>query len=185
MKRSPMAATILFGLACGLLFVPVLTLLRPLFGGTPAFRLALWLCLAGYAIFLAGRGETRFSALPFPLGMAAVLAFVAPTRGIFLFLSLVTLAWIRSGVSVSGGLFRRLASEILLTAGGAGLVMVFAPRTPLQWALGIWLFFVIQSLYFAGNSGDGPSDDGPDPFERARREAERILSGTPGTPGTH
>lgn len=178
MNRSPMRATIVFGLSCGLLFVPGLYVFRPLFGNPLAFRLLIWLGLAGYGLFLTGWGEVRRVSLLFPLGMAAAMAFIAPTPEIFLLLSLVTLAWIRSGVSFPGGPFRSVAAELFLTLGGAGLVMVFAPRTPVQWALGIWLFFVIQSLFFArGNRAE--DSVGSDSFETARREAERILSGTP------
>lgn len=178
MTRSPMRATMVFGLACGLLFVPGLTVLRPLMGGPLAFRLLIWLCLAGYALLLAGWGTARRSALLFPVGMAAVMALVAPTRSIFLLLSLATLAWIRGGIAFPGRPIRSAAVELFLTLGGAGLVRIFAPATALQWALAIWLFFVLQSLYFARGDIPGESAEA-DPFEKARREAERILSGMP------
>lgn len=178
MNRSPMRTTIVFGLVCGLAFVPGLYLFRGLFGGFLAFRLLVWLFLAGYGVFLTGWGEAKRSALLFPLGMAVALAFIAPTRGIFFLLSLATLAWIRSGISFPGRPFPKVALELLLTLAGGWLVMAFAPLTPLQWALGIWLFFVIQSLYFARGQRAEEADEG-DAFETARREAERILSGAP------
>jgi lysylphosphatidylglycerol synthetase-like protein (DUF2156 family) len=173
-----MRATMVFGLACGLLFVPGLTVLRPLMGGPLAFRLLIWLCLAGYALLLAGWGTARRSALLYPVGMAAAMALVAPTRGVFLLLSLATLAWIRGGIVFPGRPLRNAAAELFLILGGAGLVVVFAPGTAVQWALAVWLFFVLQSLYFARGETVGESEEA-DPFEKARREAERILSGTP------
>ncbi|MHC1728397.1 MAG: hypothetical protein AB9866_20740 [Syntrophobacteraceae bacterium] len=47
------------------------------------------------------------------------------------------------------------------------------------WALGVWMFFLVQSLYFVltGNAGDlEEAETVPDPFEKARRQAEEILS---------
>jgi hypothetical protein len=44
--------------------------------------------------------------------------------------------------------------------------------------MAVWMFFLVQSLYFivavdAGNQGEKVELD---PFEKARRQAERILS---------
>ena len=53
-----------------------------------------------------------------------------------------------------------------------------ASGSPLWWALGIWLFFLVQTLFFVVGESGGirPAGAGEDAFERARREAERILA---------
>jgi hypothetical protein len=64
--------------------------------------------------------------------------------------------------------------------GGAALVASFFPHSTVAWALGVWMFFLVQSLYFVltGDMGDGEEEDVVlDPFEKARRQAEEILSG--------
>jgi hypothetical protein len=47
------------------------------------------------------------------------------------------------------------------------------------WALGVWMFFLVQALYFvfieyAGNIEEETAQ--MDPFEQANRQAETILS---------
>ena len=50
--------------------------------------------------------------------------------------------------------------------------------SPQWWSLGIWLFFLVQTLFFVVGESGGirPAGAGEDAFERARREAERILA---------
>jgi hypothetical protein len=58
-------------------------------------------------------------------------------------------------------------------------VAVFTPGSAFAWVLGIWMFFLIQSLYFVifENRAIIPKDQyETDPFERASRQAEAILS---------
>jgi len=51
------------------------------------------------------------------------------------------------------------------------------PRTAVTWALGIWLFFLIQSLYFMiiDTAFENRPEEPPDAFEQARMRAEGIL----------
>jgi hypothetical protein len=74
--------------------------------------------------------------------------------------------------------------ELLLCLAGGALVTVFTPGSTLSWALGIWLFFLLQALYFAIFDGKAPTlhdqyEQEVDPFERASRLAEDILSAPP------
>jgi hypothetical protein len=73
----------------------------------------------------------------------------------------------------------RLAVELLLCFLGAVLVHVFTPGSMFGWALGVWMFFLVQALYFvfieyAGNIEEETAQ--MDPFEQANRQAETILS---------
>jgi len=65
-----------------------------------------------------------------------------------------------------------------LSLGGGALVALFTPVSEISWALGIWLFFLIQALYFLlfEKTGDKIADTEIDLFEKARMEAEKILS---------
>ncbi len=70
----------------------------------------------------------------------------------------------------------------MLTLGGGALIAVFSPRTPLSWALGVWMFFLIQSLYFVFFQFiEAPAafKIAADPFESARTEAEKIIASNP------
>jgi len=49
----------------------------------------------------------------------------------------------------------------------------------LGWALGVWLFFLIQALYFVlfEYQSEPQIKIEVDPFEKAKMAAEKILSG--------
>ena len=53
----------------------------------------------------------------------------------------------------------------------------FNPHSTLTWALGIWMFFLIQSLYFTVMTDMGEDNVTPpvDAFEQARIKADGIL----------
>ena len=98
---------------------------------------------------------------------------------LFFLLALIVMAWIRSGICYQKPGAMRLAVELLLCFLGAVLVHVFTPGSMFSWALGVWMFFLVQALYFvffepADNQQKGSSR--LDAFERASRYAERILS---------
>ena len=76
---------------------------------------------------------------------------------------------------------KTFGAEIVLCLGGGAVVSYFAPQSMATWALGIWMFFLIQSLYFA-LFRDIPKHEEElevDAFERARNQAETILSTGP------
>jgi len=68
---------------------------------------------------------------------------------------------------------------LLLCIFGVIPVAVFTPGSAFAWMLSIWMFFWVQSLYFVifENRAIGPQDQyETDPFEKASRQAEAILS---------
>jgi hypothetical protein len=89
-----------------------------------------------------------------------------------------SIAWIRSGICFNRSPMRSAMAEAVTLAGGAALVAVLHPATAVTWSLALWLFVLIQSLYFfivpvplARKHALPPED----PFERAYRNALSIL----------
>lgn len=180
----PVRTTIVFGLLAALAAVPLLTALDLFVYGPRALGLTLWLALAVYALLLARWARTGIPGILFPLLVLLLFALTGDALPLQLLLSAGILAWIRSGVCFPGRPVRTAVVELLLSVGGGALVLSFHPASPLTWALGLWMFFLLQSLYFvlSGNhpAGDAEERAGPeDPFDQARAQAERILSGGP------
>ncbi len=64
---KPVRTTIVYGILCGLLYMPLTMLLMPLFSWSVSFCLIIWLYLAVYALLLAGWGRKNPSRIIFPL----------------------------------------------------------------------------------------------------------------------
>jgi hypothetical protein len=66
---------------------------------------------------------------------------------------------------------------MVFSIGGGALVAYFAPYSPVTWGLGIWMFFLVQSLYFLvmTDSDTGGKPMNADAFDEARVRAEGIL----------
>ncbi len=73
---------------------------------------------------------------------------------------------------------KRLAAALTLFVGGSLAVVLLSPRSTAAWAIGVWIFFLIQSMFFIFFSEKPETGETPppaDPFENARRRAEEIL----------
>jgi hypothetical protein len=176
---KPVRTTIVMGLAFGLLFVPVSTTLNLFFPWLVAFRLTLWLFLAAYSLVLCRWAGASLLACGFPLAILLASSFWLKSGHDFLLLLVLVLGWVRSGVCFRKSPWKAVGAEVLVGMGGAALVGSFAPHSGVAWALGVWMFFLLQSLYFVltGDLGDTEeSEVALDPFEKARRQAEGILS---------
>jgi hypothetical protein len=76
-------------------------------------------------------------------------------------------------------LLGKLGAELAISFGGGVLVVYLAPHSQVSWAMTVWMFFLIQSLYFVifGDIGAAEKEKQRlDPFEQARGQAEKILS---------
>jgi hypothetical protein len=96
-----------------------------------------------------------------------------------LFISLVVLSWIRSGICFKEKPFlKRFGAEIGLGLATGLLVSAAMPAGAIASALGIWLFFLIQALYFVlfDYRSDPEAKIEVDPFEKAKMAAQKILS---------
>ena len=182
--QRPVPATLLFGLVCGMSFIPLNLVLSTMFYWPPAICLTLWLFSAGYAALLCRWSRQKMIPVSYPLLFLLMTAFWVQSINAFFFLALAAISWVRSGLCYGVRRGMRLVTELIIClAGGAG-VAVFTPGSALAWSLGIWLFFLLQALYFAVfDSGavqlSRPTGQAVDPFERASRRAEEILSAPP------
>ena len=180
--RRPMLTTIIYGLLCGVSFIPLVMTMNYFLNWSVAFRLTIWVLLAGYLLILTRWAKVNLISTLYPLLLLLMLVFWGDTNSAFLFLALGILSWLRSGVCFQGGLLKSVAAEIFLCLGGGALAGSFTPHSTITWALSIWLFFLVQSLYFVvfRNSVEAQEERVElDPFERARGQVERILSTGP------
>jgi len=178
--KHPVRNTILYGLFCGLAFVPLSLALNFFMVRPSAVCLTLWLFLAGYAILLSHWCKKTFISSAFPLLLLVPGIFFSGSMFIFFILALMVISWIRSGICYPSPGVMGLAVELLLCFIGAALVQMFTPASVLSWALGVWQFFLIQSLYFVFFETTARPRQEPaqiDAFERASRQADRILTG--------
>jgi len=181
-SRRPMFTTIIYGLLAGTSFIPMVMVMSNLLYWTTAFRLAIWLILAGYLVLLTRWGRASLFSLLFPLLLLLLLVFWGDTNSAFLFLSLGILSWVRSGICFQGGLLKSLVTEAALCLGAGALVVFFSPHSTITWGVAVWIFFLIQSVYFVVFADFEEKQEEQmelDPFHLARSRAERILSTGP------
>lgn len=75
---------------------------------------------------------------------------------------------------------RALVVEAVLLAGGLLFARALAGPSPLDLALAVWGFFLVQSLFgLAGGGGPRRETTEGDPFERARQRAVALIEGMP------
>ncbi len=176
--QNPVRTTIFFGLICGLAFIP-LSLYSGYFIPWPkAYWMILCLYVAAYGFFLT-RLSQKSPLRIFPsLLLLFPAVFLTSSTAIFLLIALGIFSWIRSGICFQPLQVKRLFSEISLSLGGGALVAGLTPVSAVTWALGIWLFFLVQALYFVWfeKTGDKMAEVEIDLFEKARMGAEKILS---------
>jgi len=176
----PIRSTIVWALTGGLTYLPLNSALSALAFRTPGFQLSLWVLLAGYAVLLSRWASRPLKSIGLPLLLLLVSAFLIHSATTFLFIALVILSWVRSGICFRGKpMTKRLAAESGLGLLTGLLVCSAVPDKTLLAALSIWLFFLIQALYFV--LFEYPGQRRPqievDPFEKAKMAAEKILIG--------
>jgi hypothetical protein len=152
-RRQPMKrhvrTTLVYGLISALTVMPITGLLAAPIGWPMAFKLVLWLDLFFYAALLARWSNKGMSAIVFPTTLLLGTALWPGVSTGFFFLGLAVLSWIRSGSCFCGTPIRAVAAEILTPSAVAPAWQVlFSPASTITWAIGIWLFFLIQAVYF-------------------------------------
>jgi len=182
--QRPVLTTVLFGLICGISFIPLNQVLNKFFFGSNPIFLTLWMFTAGYAILLCRWSRQKLMPISYPILFLFLTVFLVQSISAFFFLALAVISWIRSGLCYPEHCKIRLMVELLLCMAGGALIAVFTPGSALAWALGIWLYFLLQALYFALFDSNpatlgGQYEEATDPFERASRQAEDILSAIP------
>lgn len=177
-KISPVAASVIFAAATALLVAAVMSLPIRMISRPTALNTALFLGLAAYAGFLGRLSGKNHRDLFAPLLMlSAVLAAAGSVAG-FAIPAVATLSWIRSGICFPGPIPRRVFAETIFCAAGLALAWVLQPPGLYGWALSVWLFGLIQSLYFLvldpepGSLFERP---GRKRFEPAHSRTEALL----------
>ena len=174
---KPVRTTILMGLFFGLSFIPLVFQFRYFFFWPKTIWLILSLYLLGYGIFLIRWSRKSALGLLFPLLCLFLSIVFFNSIALFLLIALGILSWIRSGICFQKPVGKRLGAEIILSLGGGALVAGFAPDSMVSWALGVWMFFLIQALYFVffEKMDKIPDETIIDRFETARLAVEKIL----------
>lgn len=136
----------------------------------------IWCMIASYAIALVRWSGRGILAVVFPLLMLGIIGVVMPLSDLALGLALVVFSWIRSGICFPRSTLLSLLRELILCGGGGLAVACWGPSTPLSWGLGIWLFSLVQALFFIlCEPASRPSVTPPDPFDLALRRIENLL----------
>ena len=177
MKRH-VRTTLVYGLISALTVMPLAGLIAGPIGWPMAFKLVLWLDLFIYAVLLARWSAKGIGAIVFPMALLLGTALWPDVYTGFFFFGLGVFSWIRSGSCFCGTPIRAVAAEILTVGGGAGVVALLSPASTITWAIGIWLFFLVQALYFfivPATGGATTVETSQDHFELACREAIRVL----------
>ena len=176
---KPVRSTIIWGLIGGLLYIPLGVALSRFMLWPVSFQVSLWVLLAGYGVLLSRWAPGSLRSISLPLLLLFLAAFFIRSTGAFLFTSLVMLSWIRSGICFNEKPFlKRFGAEIGLGLATGLLVSGAVPAAAIAGALGIWLFFLIQTLYFVlfDDRSDLEVKIEVDPFEKAKMAAQKILS---------
>ncbi len=175
--KRPLKATVFFGFICSLSFIPLNTGLSYIVPWPKIFSFTIWLYIAGYGFLLTRWRGKNLPSILFPLLLLFISVFAVHSNSAFLLLALGIFSWIRSGICFQKPLPRALGAELGLTLGGAALVAWFTPHSTLTWALGILMFFLVQSFYFVIFENKRSKDKFVvEPFEEAMLAADKILS---------
>jgi hypothetical protein len=147
--------------------------------GSKPIYLTLWLSVAGYSLLLSCWNKKSILSSGFPLLLLFVMSFLVNSLAAYYILSLVFLSWIRSEICFQNPSGRKLIVESLLCILGGVPVVVYTPAFTAAWVPGIWMFFLVQALYFTIFEIKAIAPEDPyqtDLFDRAGRQAEAILS---------
>jgi hypothetical protein len=145
---SPITATLVFGVAAALTAGAALCLPPILVARSTILNAVLFFCLAAYAALLARLSATPIRALAAPLLMLCAVLPAAASVGGFAVPAAAGLAWIRSSICFAGPAVRRAGAEALAAGAGLALCAALRPSGVAGWVLGLWMFFLIQALYF-------------------------------------
>ena len=178
LKISPLAAAVIFAAAAAVLVAAATILpLRPI-PRTTALNAAIFLCLAAYSAFLARSSGRSLRSLSAPLFMLAAVMAVAGSVTGFVVPAAAGLSWIRSGICFSGSMPRRVCAEAIACPAGLALAWLLQPPGTYGGALSIWMFGLIQALYFVVVDAERtalPEKKGQDGMAQAHRRAGALL----------
>jgi len=183
-RSGGFASSLFFAVIAALATVPFVMVAGPVVG--PRFIVMLG-CVslgAGYLFAVAPSWSRGVRIASVALGLGIVVAVVAPSQGAAALGAASILGILRSGFLYRSRPARALVIEtgllslgLLLAGVLAGSAALSYPSLGLRFGLGVWGFFLVQSLFFVvgGVSTRAEEQDGVDPFVKAREEALRIM----------
>jgi hypothetical protein len=178
--NKPIRTTLIFGFLSAVCFIP-LSSIPHYWHWQITYKLSILITLALYSVLLCRWSRTPLVTILFPLLLFLGVALWSHTHFGFLLLTLAVFSWIRSGICFKNVSIRALIAEILTMAGGTVFLLFWWPATSISQPLAIWLFFLVQSLYFyiiPGVAGHDRFSVSSDLFEQACRDMERLLEGS-------
>ncbi len=152
-------------------------LATPLLGTGAALSLYLTGVAAVYVFGIAPRPARGALAGMAALALGAAVLVLARGPVEVAIGSALAIGAVRSGMLYRARSARAVAAEAALLAGGLALARFLAVPGPLGAALGIWGFFLVQSVFFliGGVSERRPAAGDLDPFELARTRLAALL----------
>ena len=181
MRAGKFISSLVFAAVAGLTAVPYLLVALPGLGLIRTLAIGSIVSVAAYIVVVSPslvRG-LRYGALTLVLGVG--LYALAP-EVVALFASAMLLGIVRSGLLYGAKIGRALAIEAMLFVLATSVAQLLAGSTVQSYGLAVWGFFLVESAFFLfeGARPRAGSGSAEDPFERARREATRLMEEQPG-----
>lgn len=177
--KNPVRNTVIYGLGAAMFALVASLALAPHLRWSTTIALIFATVILGYGILLCRWTTQETGRLFFP-GLLLLSAALAGTSSqIFMFMALAVLAWTRSSLCYSQPALSAVIIEVVMCGISAGFFYFFSPFSSydtLSLAVGIWLFFLIQSLYFLLFEKTDREDNRKNSFTRAQRVAEKIIA---------
>ncbi|NNF98681.1 MAG: hypothetical protein HKM93_04830 [Desulfobacteraceae bacterium] len=171
--------TIVYGFMCAFVFYILMAGMGHPYIWPPQLYLSVSLFVAVYCIMMARWTHTGIIKIVFPLLLLFASVLLTSSLFAYLVLSLGVFSWVRSGICYKNTTISALLAEGFLIGGTCLAIFILSPHNPMSWALGIWMFFLVQTLYFVffmEGSEVPASDVKRGAFESARYEAEKLMS---------
>ena len=137
----------------------------------------LWCLLVLYALLLVRWSGRGWAAVIFPLAVLGLWGWQRADAGEGVVAALALLSWVRSGICFPVAPGPAIGREVAVGGGGL-LAAALIPGHSLSWAAGIWVFFLVQALFFVcfeTGADRRREKSAANAFERARHRAEKIL----------
>jgi hypothetical protein len=181
MRRNTLSGSLAFAAVAALAAIPWTMVMVPVLWPTTAVGLYAVAALVLYLLWIAPSVSRGLLIAALAGVGAAVAGVLAPGLSEALLAAAAILAVARSGFLYRARPARAAVLEGLLIAGGLLFARVLAAPTSLGVGLGIWGFFLVQSLFFLAGGADRrrAEEPGVDPFDKARRRALELLEDLP------
>ena len=178
-KAKPIRSTIVWGFLSGLFYILLSLPVNVMLAWPKGDQLLLGALLIGYGFLLSRWACRPLSSVAWPFILLLIGALFIQSETTYIGVALGILSWMRSGICFNRTpVLKRYAVEIGLGLSSGLALSAVMPAAEVSVAIGIWLFFLIQALYFVifEYRNDSTDQVEVDPFERACMAAEQILN---------